>query len=316
MKCINCGLPILLTRSQTSCPRCGMPTAPDQESREPNASQAIIPVQQAGFQVGHDSTEEVVGSGSRSLQTSQAAHASPQSGIWGQLALRTQPPVPSMPTWVPMSPTLPQSTQTQQTVRYDPAKLHNWPGVKPKPRGHSSDIGLIVAGLCVFTGALILIFVYFMAMGLSSNASGTDHGISPTLTGTPTALSPTLNASQSATNLPGEQFINGAQTASSIDFKTAKATEYTSTFNVNQKIYVTFHLHPAEQTGAVCLLWYLNGRKISHAQFSVSTNSRREAYSSAIYKNPGTGLVDIYWATSTDCSDKLLAQQVNFNVTD
>ncbi len=303
MKCTNCGLPLLPTRSQASCPRCSMPTAPGQESRELNESQAIIPVQQAGFQVGHDSSEEVVGSGSRGLQTSQAAHPSPQSGIWEQLALRTQPPVPSIATWAPMSPTSAEPTQMQQTVRYDPAKLHNWPGVKPRSRGHSSDIGLIVAGLCVFTGALILILVYFMAMGLSSNTSGMDPGTSPT-----------LNASPTATNLPGEQFIDGAQTASSIDFKTAKATEPTSTFNVNQKIYVIFHLHSVEQTGAVCLLWYLNGRKIEHAQFSVSTNSRRESYSYAIYKKSGAGLVDIYWASSTDCSDKLLAQQVNFNV--
>ncbi len=204
-----------------------------------------------------------------------------------------------------MSPIPPEPIQMQKTVQYDPAKLHNWPGVKPEPRGHSSDIGLIVAGLCVFTSALILIFVYFMAMGLSSSTSGMDRGTSLTLIASPTA-----------TNLPGEQFIDGAQTASSIDFKTAKATEPTSTFNVNQKIYVIFHLHSVEQAGAVCLLWYLNGRKISHAQFSVSTNSRREAYSYAIYKKSGTGLVDIYWASSTDCSDKLLAQQVNFNVTD
>jgi hypothetical protein len=219
-----------------------------------------------------------------------------------------------MPKWAPMTPTPPQPTQTQQTLRYDSARLHNRSSAKTKSRGYASDIGLIVAGLCVFTGALILVFVYFMAMGLSSNTSGTNPGTSPTLTATPAAFSSTPSASSTVTNLPGEQFIDGAQTASSIDFKTSKAIEPTSTFNVNQKIYITFHLHPAEQTGAVCLLWYLNGGKISHAQFSVSNNNRREAYSYAIYKKPGTGLVDIYWASSTDCSDKLLAQQVTFNV--
>lgn len=303
MKCTNCGLPLLPTRSQTSCPRCGMPTAPGQESREPNESQAITPIPQAGFQVGYGSSEEVVSSGSRGIQTSQVAHSTPQSGIWEPLALRAQPPVPSMPTWAPMPPTPPQPTQTQQTVRYDAVRAHDRSGVKSRSRGHSPDIGLIVAGLCVFTGALILIFVYLMAMGLSSKIS--NPGTLPTLTASPTA-----------TNLPGEQFIDGAQTASAIDSKTAKATEPSSTFNVNQKIYVIFHLHSAEQTGAVCLLWYLNGKKISHAQFSVSTNSRREGYSYTIYKKSGTGQVNIYWASSTDCSDKLLAQQVNFSVTD
>jgi hypothetical protein len=302
MKCTNCGLPLLPTHSQASCPRCGMPTAPGQESREPNESQAIIPVQQVGFQVGHGSSEEVVSSGSRGVQTSQATHRSPQSGIWEQLALRTQPPASSMPIW---APTPPQPTQTQQTVRSDSVRLHDGPGVKPKSRRHSSYIGLIVAGLCVFAGALILIFVYWMAMGLSSSTPGTKPRTAPALTASPTA-----------TKLPGEQFIDGAQTASSIDLKTATATEPTSTFNVNQKIYVIFRLHSVEQTGAVCLLWYLNGRKISHAQFPVSTSSRREAYSYAIYKKSGAGLVDIYWASSTGCSDKLLAQQVNFNVAD
>jgi hypothetical protein len=301
MKCTNCGLPLLPIHSQASCPRCGTPIAPGQESREPNESQTIIPVQQAGFQVGHGPSEEVVSSGSRGVQTSQAAHRSPQSGIWEQLAPRTQPPAPSMPIW---APTPPQPTQTQQTVRYDSVRLHDRPGVKPKSGGHSLDIGLIVAGLCVITGALILIFVYLMAMDLSSSTSGTKPRTALTLTASPTA-----------TQLPGEQFIDGAQTASSIDSRTARATEPTSTFNVNQKIYVTFRLHSVEQTGTVCLLWYLNGRKISHARFSVSTNSQREAYSYAIYKKSGTGLVDIYWASSTDCNDKLLAQQVNFNVT-
>jgi hypothetical protein len=281
-----------------------MPATPGQEAREPNESQAIIPVQQAGFQVGHGSSEEVVSGWSRGVQTSQAAPPSPQSGTWEQLALGIQLPVPSIPTWAPMSPTPQQPTQTQQTVRYDSARLHDWPDVKPKSRGYSPDIGLIVAGLCVFTGASILILVYLLAMGLPSSTPRTDP-----------ATSPTLIASPTATNLPGEQFIDGAQTASSIDFKTAQATEPTSTFNVNQKIYVIFHLHSVEQTGAVCLLWYLDGRKVFHTQFSVSTNSRREVYSYAIYKKSGAGLVNIYWASSTDCSDKLLAQQVSFNVT-
>src|SRR5260221_11365109 len=78
----------------------------------------------------------------------------------------------------------------------------------------------------------------------------------PTLT-VKTAPTPT------ATIYPGQQYINNAQMASAINSSSLQPTQLTTTFKTNQKIYVTFQLHPAGHTGAVCLLWYLNGQQLT-----------------------------------------------------
>ena len=192
---------------------------------------------------------------------------------------------------------------------------------KRKRPGTSSNIGLVVAGLCVFTGALILIFVYFMATGLSNDAPGTGRVISQASTATTSVPSPspvsslTVAASSTPIALPGEQFIDNAQMASAIDFSTAKVTTAASTFSVNQKVYVTFDLHPNSQAGAACLSWYLNGKKIAHYEFAVPPSISRSVYSYEVYQAAGAGSVHIYWASSIACTDKLLAQEVNFSVT-
>ena len=102
--------------------------------------------------------------------------------------------------------------------------------------------------------------------------------------------------------------------ASAIDQKTRKPTQLATTFKTNQKIYVTFQLHPAGQSGAVCLLWYLNGKQVTSYDFAAGQNSSA-SYSYAIYGGTGTGAVEVYWASSTSCSDKQLAQRVDFTVT-
>src|SRR5947209_7379740 len=39
------------------------------------------------------------------------------------------------------------------------------------PKRNKSNLGFIVAGICVITGGLILVFVYFMAIGLPGNST-------------------------------------------------------------------------------------------------------------------------------------------------
>ncbi len=102
--------------------------------------------------------------------------------------------------------------------------------------------------------------------------------------------------------------------ASAIDQKTEKPTQLATTFKTNQKIYVTFQLHPAGQSGAVCLLWYLNGRQVTSYNFATGKYDI-PSYSYAIYGSTGAGTVEVYWASSTSCSDKQLAQRVDFTVT-
>jgi len=323
MKCIHCGLPLSSTRTQVNCPRCGMATTPGHESRELSGSQDLIPV----HQVGYAYSEHTLGSSAGDLQASPAALPRAQSSGWEPQAVHTRPPAPTTTIWEPSSSILPQSTppsQTRPALQYDPEHLSSRPRMEPRKHKHpgpSTNIGLIVAGLCVFTSALILIFVYFMATGLSNGASGAENVISQTPTATtivssPSPLSsPTVVSSATPIALPGERFIDNAQTASAIDSSTAEVTTPATTFSINQKIYIAFNLHPNSQAGAACLSWYLNGKKIAHYEFAAAPNISRSVYSYEVYQAAGAGSVRIYWASSIACTDKLLAQEVNFSVT-
>ena len=102
--------------------------------------------------------------------------------------------------------------------------------------------------------------------------------------------------------------------ASLVNTTTAQPLQLTTTFKVNQKIYVSFNIHPDSKNGAVCLIWYLNNKKVTQFPFSV-TASARAGYSYAIYGGTGPAYVEIYWASTTTCSDKILAQRVDFTVT-
>jgi hypothetical protein len=82
---------------------------------------------------------------------------------------------------------------------------------------------------------------------------------------------------------------------------------------VRQQIYVTFAVH-ADQSGMVCLMWFLNEKQFDHYEFAMGSVST-SAYSYTTTNTPGSGYVQVYWATRPDCSDKTLAQQVNFTVT-
>jgi len=183
----------------------------------------------------------------------------------------------------------------------------------------TSNTGFILAGLCVITGGLILVFVYFMASGLpSTNTTSASMGAPTTTSGTlpsaTTVSSPTVLPSQTVGAFPGQQYIDNAQMASMVNTNTAQPLQTTTRFKVNQRIYVTFNIHPNGKSGAVCLLWYLNSRIVTLYPFAVTT-AANAGYSYAIYGTAGEGYVEIYWASSTTCSDKILAQHVNFTVT-
>jgi hypothetical protein len=102
--------------------------------------------------------------------------------------------------------------------------------------------------------------------------------------------------------------------ASAINSSSLQPTQLATTFKTNQKIYVTFQLHPAGHNGAVCLLWYLNGQQITQYSFAISANSKL-SYAYATYGGTGAAYVEIYWASTTQCTDQLLAQHVDFTVT-
>jgi len=184
---------------------------------------------------------------------------------------------------------------------------------RPLRRG-KNNIGFIVAGLCVITGGLILVFVYFMAIGLPGNSTttgttktNTASSSSPTSASTPVS-SPTANP------FPGQKYIDHPQMASGIDPTSHQATQSTTTFKTNSLMYIFFQLHPAGQNGAVCLQWYANNKLFFSFQLPVNP-SQHATYSYTSYGGTGSGYVEIYWASTVKCSDKILAQHVNFTVT-
>jgi hypothetical protein len=137
----------------------------------------------------------------------------------------------------------------------------------------------------------------------------------------PTSLStatiaPTATAipSQTATVFPGQQYIDNAQMSTSIDSNTLQPTQLTTTFKTGQKIFVSFQVHPSGNTGAVCLIWYLNSKQITTFSLPVNPTSK-SSYAYSIYGGAGTSYVEIYWASTTQCTDQVLAQHINFIVT-
>src|SRR5260370_8646978 len=79
----------------------------------------------------------------------------------------------------------------------------------PPDYSHKTILGFTLAGLFVLTGGLILIFVYFLAIGLpkhSSNNRVTTNSITSVSTPT-TAPTATAIPSPTATIYPGHQYI-------------------------------------------------------------------------------------------------------------
>ena len=181
-------------------------------------------------------------------------------------------------------------------------------------RRRNSNLGFLVAGLCVITGGLMLFFIYFMALGSPDNS----NGISAAKTRIPVNVSPTRThvsaATPVATSFPGQKYIDHAQLSSGIDPASHQATQLTTNFKLNQPMYITFQLHPAGVSGAVCLFWYANNKQFLTYQLQVYPNEQ-SSYSYATYRGTGSGYVELYWASTTTCTDKILAQHVSFTVT-
>ncbi|HEX6108682.1 MAG TPA: hypothetical protein VFZ02_04655 [Ktedonobacteraceae bacterium] len=196
------------------------------------------------------------------------------------------------------------------------------PQVTPPPGSGNTKLGFIVAGLCILAGGLILIFVYFLAIGLpgsSSSNSATTTSTPSVSTSTPTAAPtsttvPTTVPSPTVTVYPGQQYIDHAQMSTAVDPNSLQPTQLTTTFKTSQKIYVSFQLHPTGHSGAICVIWYLNSKQIAKFSLPVSATSKY-SYAYSIYGGIGTAYVELYWASSIQCIDKVLAQHLDFTVT-
>lgn len=198
---------------------------------------------------------------------------------------------------------------------------------RKRQQSKTTRIGFSLAGLCIFTACLILAFVYFMAQGLQPQTLRTSSPqavVDPTTASTramsasPTALpDPTATVAPTATISAGQGTILQAQMASAVNTSNAQPLQLTTTFKVHQQIYITFAVNSNGSSGAVCLLWYLNGSQFANYPFAVNTSAVSSAYAYTYANSPGSGYVEIYWESTPSCSDptKVLGQRANFTVT-
>ncbi|HEU5374580.1 MAG TPA: hypothetical protein VFV38_04000 [Ktedonobacteraceae bacterium] len=295
MRCINCGLPISPARTPDNCPRCGFPLRVEQGAMQQQP-------EQAGWSMGG---------------------AVPPQNPWGQ---GVSP--------APYNPFTQQAPLNQVGTGLAGSGLQNSPMSPRRPypppkKPGNPKLWYSIAGLCVLLAGLLLVFVYVLGSG-SSNAPqatantgphpATSQTSTPQASASPTAspdsASPTAEASPSATGTPypAQQYIDGAQMAQGVDKTSMQPQQPTSSFKVGTNMYVVFQLHPPGQGGAVCSYWYLNGKQITSYPFKIHAFSHA-SYTYAIYNNAGPAYVELYWASDTNCSDKVLAQHVDFTVT-
>jgi hypothetical protein len=290
MKCTACGLPLSPSRNSGSCPRCGTPV--------------IAGIKSTGGPVNF---EPVTWNGNAGAPVSVSAPT--QDGQWGQVrpSSAIQPPMARAPQPGQMGAAGPNGMQGPGS--FSPRQ----PVPRRPPR--NSRIGFIVAGICVFTGGILLVLVYFLAMGQSGNTSPTGSTSTPTsATSSPAVTaSPAGSPSPTATSFPGQQYINNAQ-MSSVQPSASQPALPTTTFKVHQTFYVVFNINSGGHAGAVCLMWYLNGQPAFNYAFPVGAHTTA-SYGQAMFDSPGSGYVELYWASSKACTGQVLAQHVDFTIT-
>jgi hypothetical protein len=330
MRCTSCGLP--LSPQRTHCPRCG------KAAGEPAKQEEQTNVPQFAFSSPQENNAALPNA--ETVQEQPLFSTPPQAGNQtpGQIFYAAE----EFPHQLSPDQDKTLLSTPEQPVNWRSASQPNQrsaaPGTinpgefqpipqpqRPQARSHRKvQPGFTIAGLCILSGGIILMLVYIISLYLpplsqstqststtvsqSTPAGGTQGGLLTNIT--PTLSLPTATPTP---DFPGKAYIDNAQMASSIDYNTASPSQITTTFKVMEKIFVTFMLHPVTG-GAVCLTWYINQKQFSEFQFSVDAVPQH-AFSYAYASIPGQGSVNIYWASSTACSDKQLAQTVNFTVT-
>jgi len=341
MRCTSCGLP--LSPQRTHCPRCGKEAGVSGKQEEKANDPVGVP--QFAFSTPQESNN--IFAGAETIQGPPVPFAQQQinnqmpNPIFYAAGAEQFPNLPSQPlpeqdrtllsnpeqsaNWqsssqpdqrnAPPSEIRPGSFQPFPNPAQRPAQAHSRPKMQP---------GFTIAGLCVVAGGFILMLVYIISLNLppvaannqatSTIAAHTPAAQNATPGGLPANVTPTasLPTPTPTPDLPGKAYIDNAQMSSNVDLNTALASQATTTFTVNQKVFVTFMLHPPS-SGAVCLLWSIDQKQFSQFAFPVDAVSQH-AYSFAFPRSAGQGQVNLYWASSTTCTDKQLAQTVNFTV--
>lgn len=311
MRCSRCDMP--LSPAKTSCPRCGTEVAIASGGFK---GQGDLPFAftQAALEPKQQNGSGFVG---------MAVDVAPVQYNWGTQAGSVQETPFASTSVPPLTPLTSGQGDAQAPLHLQDALAFSMLPPLPKAGNRSVNIGFGLAGLCTVVACVLLVFVFIMAQTLPqpNNSSSARVGSSvlvaqntPVIDLSPTATTP---ISSPTPTYPGQQYIANAQTASGINFATGQPTLPSTTFKVEQKIYITFDVHPNGQAGAVCLLWFINATQFASYPFALNTTSTTSTYSYAATGNAGPGYVEIYWENAPSCIDpnKLLSDHVDFTVT-
>lgn len=319
MKCTHCDLPLSPNNMPLVCPRCHATTQAG--SRPGHTQTPPFNLQDWG---GREEQEWHNGSQYNQFPSPPVAQLPfPQSGqLWQSTSTPTpgaiQSPFPTPPpTPVPFEAFAAINNNSYTLPPHTPGIMYT-PTEQPRSP-HSSNRGFFFAAFFVITGGIMLVLVYILGLGLPPTSATTVLVGPPKATSsilpaaTAIAHKPTVLPTPTTNAFPAQQYITNPQMANAVNISTAQPLQTTTTFHVNQRIYVTFTLQPNGKSGAVCLYWFLNNHSVTQYPFAVPSTARA-AYSFAIYGGKGAAFVEIYWASTISCSDRLLAQHVNFTV--
>ncbi|GCF08538.1 hypothetical protein [Dictyobacter arantiisoli] len=238
----------------------------------------------------------------------------PQQPIWEGHA-HNPFPLPATP------PPFQTSSQHSPSLPY----LQSGGSLSQRPK---TRLGYTVAGMCFMAATLIMIFVFIMAQNLpatneqaaaSSSTNGPKVIIQPTNTShrpgiTPTTVSVTPTPSVAAAG----SYIHNINLASSVNTGTGQPVQTANIFHFGQPVYITMTIQQAAYSGAVCLQWTINQQVIPYAAAAAPTGAAYLTQTNAyFYYKPGgigPGSVDVYWASTTACANKVFIQHLPFTV--
>jgi hypothetical protein len=171
-----------------------------------------------------------------------------------------------------------------------------------------SLIGLAVVGLVAITWLLL-------------SQRNADTSTVPTPAPTPTTA-PTSSAAPSGSPIipTAAAIITNVQTSTDID-SNVLPTQVTSTFTLNQVVYVTFNFIFNGQPGWIEAKFYADGQLIPSFTNKLSINDGIHKNGALwpigyqTYSAPTQGTAELYWCTQIDCSDEQLGAFINFTVT-
>lgn len=231
------------------------------------------------------------------------------------------------------SPSDPYSSPSPPLGPYAPGgqPLYGPPTTPPR----QSNLGKVL----LITGAILLVVIGACCGGFFCLTSGTTaslvsflSGVSPTaftataLAGSPTATTPpTPTASPTAPSsysqgpspsgspiaAPAAAIITKVQMADQVN--DVIPTHLTTTFKTGETIYATFEIKKGS-SGYAQAKWYLDYSKVLDSKILQIQTNYDAGYFAARYHLAGQGTVEIYWCSTSNCSDAQLAQVATFTV--